>query len=80
MFYQSLSWPKSAICVFPMLIIQKRLNFWSTQWPGVAENLPMMQETWLWSLDGKTSWRRNGKLHSNILVWRIPQTEDPGGL
>ena len=48
--------------------------------PGgsVVKNLPSMQETWVWSLD----WERPLAMsfHSNILVWRIPWTEEPAGL
>ena len=29
---------------------------------------------------GKIPWRREWQPHSNILAWRIPQTEEPGGL
>ena len=28
----------------------------------------------------KIPWRRGSATHSNILVWRIPWTEEPGGL
>ena len=28
----------------------------------------------------KISWRRNMATHSSIIAWKIPQTEEPGGL
>ena len=28
----------------------------------------------------KIPWRRTGQPQSSILAWRIPQTEEPGGL
>ena len=48
----------------------------------MVKNLPVMQEpreTWVRSL----GWEDPGKgmaTHSSILAWRIPWTEEPGGL
>ena len=39
-----------------------------------------MQETWVWSLDGKDPLEKGIAIHSSILAWRIPWTEEPGGL
>jgi len=46
----------------------------------MVKNLPAMQETWVLSLsqDHPLEWEMT--THSNILAWRIPQTEAPGGL
>ena len=44
-----------------------------------VKNPPAMQETQVWSL----SWEdlmKGMTTHSSILAWRIPQTEEPGGL
>ena len=38
-----------------------------------------MQETWVQSLGGKILGKRKW-LHFIILAWRIPWTEEPGGL
>ena len=47
----------------------------------LVENLPAMQETWFWSLGRKEDPLETGMAtHSSILVWRIPWTEEPGGL
>ena len=37
-------------------------------------------ETWGQSWVGKIPWRRELATHSSILAWRIPWTEEPGGL
>ena len=38
------------------------------------------QETWLPSLDQEESLEKEMATHSNILAWRIPWTEESGGL
>ena len=44
--------------------------------------LPMRetQEMWVWSLGGEDLLEEGMATHSNILAWRIPWSEDPGGL
>ena len=42
----------------------------------MVKNLPTMQETWVRSL----GWEDPLATHSSILAWRIPWTEEPGGL
>ena len=39
-----------------------------------------MQETWVQSLDQEDPLEKGMTAHSSILVWRIPWTEEPGGL
>ena len=42
-----------------------------------------MQETqkmWVWSLGGEDPLEDEMATHSSILAWKIPQTEEPGGL
>ena len=46
----------------------------------LVNNLPAMQETWIWSLGWKDPLKEGMATHSNILLWRIPRTEEPGGL
>ena len=46
-------------------------------------NLPAMQEaqeTWLQSLGWEDPLEEDMATHSSILAWRIPWTEEPGGL
>ena len=46
----------------------------------MVKNLPAMQETWVQSLGQEDSLEKGMATHSSILTWRIPGTEDPGGL
>ena len=46
----------------------------------VVKNLSAMQETWIWSLGWEHPLEKGMETHSNILVWRIPWTEEPGKL
>ena len=46
----------------------------------MVKNLPAMQETWVRSLDQEDSLEKEVAAHSSILAWRIPWTEEPGGL
>ena len=39
-----------------------------------------MQETWVWSLGQEDPLEKGMATHSNIPTWRIPWTEEPGGL
>ena len=38
------------------------------------------QETWVPSLGGEDPPEKGTDIHSNILAWRIPWTEESGGL
>ena len=53
---------------FPSLVAQR------------VKNLPAMQETWVQSLGQEDPLEKGMATHSNILAWRIPWIEDPGGL
>ena len=46
----------------------------------VVKNPPVMQETWVQSLDEEDPLEKEMATHSSILAWRIPWTEEPGGL
>ena len=39
-----------------------------------------MWETWVWSLGPEDPLEKEMATHSSILAWRIPWTEEPGGL
>ena len=45
-----------------------------------VKNPPAMQETWVQSLSGKDPLEEGMATVSSILAWRIPWTEEPGGL
>ena len=46
----------------------------------MVKNLPAMRETWVRSLGWKDTLEKGMATHSCILAWRIPGTEEPGGL
>ena len=46
----------------------------------MVKNLPAMQETQVLSLGGEDPLEMRMETHSSILAWRIPCTEEPGGL
>ena len=46
----------------------------------MVKNLPSMQETWVRSLAWEDPLEKGMATPSSILAWRIPWTEEPGGL
>ena len=46
----------------------------------MAKNPPAMQETWVQSLGQEDPLEKGIATHSSILIWRIPWTEELGGL
>ena len=46
----------------------------------MVRNLPAVQETQVLSQGGKDPLEKRMATHSGILAWRIPWTEEPGGL
>ena len=46
----------------------------------LVKNLPAMRETRVPSLGWEDSLEKGMATHSSILAWRIPWTEEPGGL
>ena len=45
-----------------------------------VKNLPAMQETQVRSLGQKNPLEKKMATHSSVLAWKIPWTEEPGGL
>jgi len=46
----------------------------------MVKNLPIMWEIWVWFLGWEDPLEEGMATHSSILAWRIPRTEEPGGL
>ena len=46
----------------------------------MVKNLPAMQESWVESLGLKDPLEKGTATQSSLLAWRIPWTEEPGGL
>ena len=53
---------------------------WAPLLVPTVKNLPAMQETWVRSLCRENPLVKGMSIHSSILAWRIPWTEEPGGL
>ena len=62
---QLLLWRDLGKCIFPSSSVQ---------------NLPAMQKTWVQSLSWEDPLQEDMATHSSALAWRIPGTEEPGGL
>ena len=46
----------------------------------MVKNLPVMQETEVWFLGWEDNLEEEMATHSSTLAWKIPWTEEPGGL
>ena len=46
----------------------------------IVKNPPAMWETWVRSLGWEDPLEKGTATHSSILAWRIPRTEESGGL
>ena len=46
----------------------------------MVKNPPAMQETWVQSLGWEDPLENEMAIHSSILAWKIPWTEEPGRL
>ena len=54
--------------------------FWASLVAHMVKNMPAMQETWVQSLGQEDPLEKGMATCSNILAWRIPWTEESGGL
>ena len=59
-------------------ICEKKI--WASLVAQLVKNPPAMQETWIQSLSQEDTLEKGMANYSNILAWRIPWTEEPGGL
>ena len=60
--------------------IARALNAWASLVAQMVNNLPAMQETQVQSLGQEDILEKGLATHSNILAWKIPWTEEIGGL
>ena len=56
------------------------LNIYGALVAQMVKNLHAMQEAGVRSLDLKDPLEKSMATHPSILAWRIPWTEEPGGL
>ena len=61
-------------------LFQRRGKIWASLVAQTVKILPAMQETQVQSLGQEDLLRKGMATHSRILAWRIPLTEEPGGL
>ena len=50
------------------------------QWWRICLPMWVMREAWVWSLGQEDPLEKETAAHSSILAWKIPWTEEPGGL
>ena len=50
------------------------------QWLRIWMPMQETQETWIWSLGQEDPLEEEMATHSSVLAWRIPWSEEPGGL
>ena len=55
-------------------------HLWAYLVAQVVKIRPTMQETWVQSLGWEDALEEGMATHSSILAWRIPWTEEPGGV
>ena len=53
---------------------------WASLVAQMVKNPPVMQETWVQSLDEEDPLEKEKTTYSSVLAWRIPWTEQPGRL
>ena len=67
--------------IFLSVVLATSCKFW---WASLVawtvKHLPAMQETSVRSLVQEDPLEKEMATHSSILAWRIPWTEEPGGL
>ena len=61
------------------LVVQTK-SFVSSLMAQRLKRLPAMRETWVLSLGQEDPLEKEMATHSNILAWKIPWIEEPGGL
>ena len=71
---QSDSYICSVIHIHVSILLQKALV------AQMVKSLPAMQETWVRSLGQEEPLEKEMAIHSSILAWKIPWTEEPGRL
>ena len=72
-------------CLIKIVIQSKWISIWYNKEDislvaQIVKNLPAMWGTWVQSLGLEDPLEKWIATHSSILAWRIPWTEEPGGL
>ena len=77
--YKCLEWQRPTLC-YVYICMAMFIIYWASPVAQIVKNLPAMQGTWVWSLVGEDPLEKGMAPHSSIFAWRIPWTEEPGGL
>ena len=56
------------------------LGFWASLVAQLVKNLPVVQETPIQCLVWEDPLEQKMTIHSSVLAWEIPRTEEAGGL
>ena len=64
----------------PLVLRMYHTLSWAFLVDQMVKNLHAMWETWVPSLGQEDSLAKGKATHSSILAWKIPWTEEPGGL
>ena len=56
------------------------IQTWASLEVQKVKNLPAVQEIWVQSLGREDPLEKGMATHYSILAWKIPWTEEPGGL
>ena len=56
------------------------MYIWASLVAQMVKNLPAVQEIWVQFLDREDPLEKGIAAHSSSVAWRIPLTEEPGGL
>ena len=62
------------------MFVLMRLDAYISLVALTVKNPPIKRETQVPSLVGKTPLEKGMATHTSVLAWRIPWTEEPGGL
>ena len=80
--FLSISASVASVTIYPYVVLTAGIiDIWGL--PLVAQrikHLPATQESRVRFLGREDPWRRKWHPHSSVLAWRIPRTEEPGGL
>ena len=64
----------------PSSIAARFIQYWASLVAQRLKRLPAIRETWVQSLGQEDPLEKEMATHSSILAWRLPWTEEPGGL
>ena len=83
--FMELGWKRNKSLLIPKAFLFKGIVLWYTIYRGIpadsaVKNPPVMQKAWVQSLGREDPLEEGIATHSSILAWRIPPTEEPGGL